>query len=178
MDSKSGDLIRHSSYGVLYPPDNLVFDDNSSQGNFAKAYLTEGAALVNRALEVIRIEAESCDNIQGFQILHSISGGCGSGITSLLLEKLRYEYNDRLIQTYTLFPSVSHSSGPMEPYNAVLALTRLIEYPSNVVCFDNQALNELSTKRFFGGGFDSLNQLIANVMSGVTASLRFPGTVK
>jgi tubulin beta len=39
--------------------------------------------------EVVRKQAESCDALQGFQLLHSLGGGTGAGLGTLLLGKLR-----------------------------------------------------------------------------------------
>lgn len=170
--------MTQSCYRSLYRSENCIFDENPSKGNFGKAYLTEGACLLQKALDVIRVEAEACDSIQQFQIIHSIGGGCGSGTTSLLLMKLRDEYKDQIIQNYTIFPSQGYLNGPFEVYNAVLGLRRLIEYPSNVICFDYQALGEFCKPSFLKTEYDGLNRLIAAVMAGVTASLRFPGKEK
>ena len=40
-------------------------------------------------MENIRKMAEKCDKLYDFQIYHSVSGGTGSGITSMVLEELR-----------------------------------------------------------------------------------------
>ncbi len=53
--------------------------------NWAKGHYTEGAGLFDAAFEAIRIEAESCDCLQGFQVTHSLGGGTGSGLGSLLI---------------------------------------------------------------------------------------------
>ena len=42
-------------------------------------------------LDVCRKEAESCDCLQGFQITHSLGGGTGSGMGTLLISKIREE---------------------------------------------------------------------------------------
>lgn len=34
------------------------------------------------------MQAEACDSLQGFLLLHSLSGGTGSGLGSYLLEQL------------------------------------------------------------------------------------------
>ena len=39
--------------------------------------------------EVVRKQVEQCDALQGFQLIHSLGGGTGSGLGSLLLSKLR-----------------------------------------------------------------------------------------
>ena len=49
-------------------------------------------------MDIIRREVEICDNFQGFQMNHSVMGGTGSGFGSLLTEKLRNEYPDRMIK--------------------------------------------------------------------------------
>jgi len=46
-------------------------------------------------LDVVRKEAESCDCLQGFQLTHSLGGGTGSGMGTLLISKIREEYPDR-----------------------------------------------------------------------------------
>lgn len=39
--------------------------------------------------EVLRKQSEPCDALQGFQIIHSLGGGTGAGLGSLLLSKMR-----------------------------------------------------------------------------------------
>ena len=43
--------------------------------------------------------AESCDCLQGFQLSHSLGGGTGAGMGTLLISKLREEYPDRMMMT-------------------------------------------------------------------------------
>ena len=43
--------------------------------------------------------------MQGFQMLHSLGGGSGAGLGSLLLSKLREEYPDRMLATFSIMPS-------------------------------------------------------------------------
>lgn len=50
---------------------------------------TEGAELIEVIQETIQKQAEGCDAIQGFQIIHSLGGGTGAGLGSLMLSKLR-----------------------------------------------------------------------------------------
>ena len=56
-------------------------------------------------MDILRKESENCDCLQGFQIAHSLGGGTGSGMGTLLLSKLREEYPDRIINTFSIFPS-------------------------------------------------------------------------
>ena len=50
---------------------------------------TEGAELSDAIQECLQKQAEACDALQGFQITHSLGGGTGSGLGSLLLSKIR-----------------------------------------------------------------------------------------
>ena len=43
--------------------------------------------------------------MQGFQILHSIGGGTGSGMGGKLFEELKVEYEDKIFQHFTITPS-------------------------------------------------------------------------
>lgn len=42
---------------------------------------------------------------QGFQLVHSLGGGTGSGMGTLLLTKIREEYPDRIMMTFSVVPS-------------------------------------------------------------------------
>jgi len=56
-------------------------------------------------LDVVRKEAESCDCLQGFQLTHSLGGGTGAGMGTLLISKIREEYPDRVMLTFSIVPS-------------------------------------------------------------------------
>jgi len=115
--------------------------------------------------------------MQGFQLCHSLGGGTGSGMGTLILTKLREEYPDRMISTFSVLPSQKVSDTVVEPYNATLSLHQLIENADSVVCLDNQALYDIcaSTLKMPSPQYGDLNHLVSQVMSGVTCSLRFPG---
>ena len=57
--------------------------------NAFQGFYTEGAELVDSILEIVRRQTESCDALQGFQMLHSLGGGTGAGLGSLMLSKFR-----------------------------------------------------------------------------------------
>ena len=72
---------------------------------FSLRPLSSGAELVDSVLDVVRKESESCDCLQGFQLTHSLGGGTGSGMGTLLISKIREEYPDRIMNTYSVVPS-------------------------------------------------------------------------
>ena len=64
---------------------------------------------------------------QGFQLTHSLGGGTGSGMGTLLISKIREEYPDRIMNTFSVVPSPKVSDTVVEPYNATLSVHQLVE---------------------------------------------------
>uniref|UniRef100_A0A2C9H450 Tubulin beta chain n=1 Tax=Anopheles maculatus TaxID=74869 RepID=A0A2C9H450_9DIPT len=171
------DSVRQSPYGALFRPDNFVYAQSGAGNNWAKGHYTEGAELVDNVLDVIRKETEACDCLQGFQLAHSLGGGTGSGMGTLLISKIREEYPDRIMNTFSVVPSPKVSDVVLEPYNATLSMHQLIEASDQTNCIDNEALYDICfrTLRIFNPTYHDLNHLISVTMSGVTTCLRFPG---
>merc|ERR1712087_823538 len=113
----------------------------------------------------------------GFQICHSLGGGTGSGMGTLVLLKLRDAYPDRILNTFSVYPSPKVSDTVVEPYNAVLSSHQLLENADEVFIIDNEALYNISHNVLKQNAptYAELNYLISCVMAGVTSSLRFPG---
>ena len=99
------DSVRSGPFGQIFRPDNFVFGQSGAGNNWAKGHYTEGAELVDSVLDVVRKESESCDCLQGFQMTHSLGGGTGSGLGTLLISKIREEYPDRIMNTFSVVPS-------------------------------------------------------------------------
>merc|ERR1712038_1040030 len=171
------DVIKASAIGPVFKPDNMVFGNNGAGNNWAKGHYTEGAELVESVLDRIRQEIEQCDAPQGFQIFHSLGGGTGSGMGTLLLLKIRDGYPDRVTTTYSVFPSPKVSDTVVEPYNAVLSSHQLLENSDETFIVDNEALYNISYNilKLGSPNYADLNYLIAKATCGITSSLRFPG---
>jgi hypothetical protein len=54
-------------------------------------------------LDRIRQEIEQCDAPQGFQLIHYLGGGTGSGMGTFLLLKIRDGHLDRITTTYSVY---------------------------------------------------------------------------
>lgn len=171
------DSIRSSRLGALFQPDNFVHGNSGAGNNWAKGHYTEGAELIENVLDVVRRESESCDCLQGFQIVHSLGGGTGSGMGTLLMNKIREEYPDRILNSFSVMPSPKVSDTVVEPYNAALSIHQLIENTDACFCIDNEALYDICfrTLRLTTPTYSDLNHLVSLTMSGITTSLRFPG---
>ncbi|XP_015171777.1 PREDICTED: tubulin beta chain-like [Polistes dominula] len=164
-------------YGRLFSPDSFVAGQAGAGNNWAKGYYTEGAELADIALDLVRKEAESCDLIQGIQLIHSLGGGTGGGMGSLLLQKLKEEYADRIIKSYAVLPAPKISDVVVEPYNAILSIYYLIDSSDETFCMDNEALHYICTEtlQLAAPTYSDLNHLISSCMAGITTCFRFPG---
>ncbi|KAK7791344.1 hypothetical protein R5R35_010869 [Gryllus longicercus] len=163
------DAVRTGPFGRLFRPDNFVFGQSGAGNKWAKGHYTEGADLIEAVLDVVRKEAEGCDCPQGFQLTHSLGGGTGSGMGTLLLAKVHEEYPDRIVKTYSVVPPPPKVSDTVvEPYNATLSIHQLVE----TFCVDNEALYEICyrTLKLPTPTYVDLNHLIS-----LTTCLRFPG---
>jgi len=171
------DAVKASAFGQLFRPDSYVFGQSGAGNNWAKGHYTEGAELIDSVLEVVRKEAEGCDCLQGFQICHSLGGGTGSGMGTLLLSKVREEFPDRMMCTFSVVPSPKVSDTVVEPYNATLSVHQLVENADEVCVIDNEALYDICfrTLKLNTPSYGDLNHLVSSVMSGITCCLRFPG---
>jgi tubulin beta len=168
-------------------PKILAFHDRSlipsipgqsgAGNNWAKGYYTDGADIVDAILDVLRKEAENCDCMQGFQIAQSIGGGTGSGLGTLLSSKIREDYPDRIMSTFSVVPSPKVSDVVVESYNATFTFEKLIEHVDATFIIDNEALYDIcfQTLKLPSPTYTDLNHLISLTMSGITTCLRFPG---
>ncbi|KAF8895932.1 beta-tubulin 2 tubb2 [Mucidula mucida] len=179
VDLEAGvvNTFRSSKLGKLFKPDTYITSEPGAGNNWAKGFYTEGAEIIDGLLDVARKQAEACDALQGFQLIHSLGGGTGAGLGSLILSKLREEYPDRMLATFSIMPSIRVSETVVEPYNALLSLHQLLDTSDLTVCLDNEALYNITTNalRIKTPTFPDLNQVVAKVMCGVSTSLRFPG---
>ena len=128
-------------------------------------------------MDVTRREVETCDCLQGLQLLHGLGGGTGSGLGCLVINKIREELPDKIINTFSIFPSPRVSDTVVEPYNATLALHHLLESTDETFMIDNEALYDLCFRslKVSRPTYGDLNHLISLTMSGLTTCLRFPG---
>ncbi|XP_051168680.1 tubulin beta chain-like isoform X2 [Leptopilina boulardi] len=171
------DSVRSGPFGQIFRPDNFIFGHSGAGNNWAKGHYTEGAELVDSVLDIVRKEAENCDCLQGFQMTHSLGGGTGSGLGTLLISRIRAEYPDRIMNSYPVVPSPKVSDTVVEPYNAILSVHHLIENTDETYCIDNEALYDICfrTLKLPTPTYGDLNHLVSLTMSGITTCLRFPG---
>lgn len=171
------EAVKSGDWGGFYDGSNVVFAQSSAQNNWAKGRYSEGEELRSSVMHRLRLETERAENLQGFVLFHSLGGGTGSGMGSLLIEKIREEFPDKLIATCSMWPSSEESNGKMG-YNAVLGARTLAEQADLSFIFNFDSLQDVCTNAFQIRSPTLLdyNHLIAGAMSNATAPLRFaPG---
>ncbi|AFP65274.1 tubulin alpha-1 chain (nucleomorph) [Chroomonas mesostigmatica CCMP1168] len=173
------DEVRNSKYRHLYHPEQLISGKEDAANNYSRGHYTVGKEIVDVVLEKIRKLTDSCSGLQGFLIFNSVGGGTGSGLGSLLLERLSVDYGKKSKLGFTVYPSPQVSTAVVEPYNSVLATHSLLEHTDVVVVLDNEAIYEICQKslNIERPTYTNLNRLIAQVISSITASLRFDGAL-
>ena len=167
------DRIRTGPHRNLFGEDQLLSSKEEAL-TFGTGYHSE---FVEDALEGIRKVSERCDSMQGFLLFNAISGGTGSGFSSILLERLAEEYDRKSKLAFSIYPmDYTHklSNSIVEPYNAVLHLSKLIDHVDVSFTLENSAIyRQCQTKLGIERPtYNNLNRLVAQVISSHTVSLR------
>lgn len=173
------DEVRSGKYKELYHPEQLISGREDAANNYARGHYTVGKEIIETALDRIRKLTENCSGLQGFLIFNSVGGGTGSGLGSLLLERLSVDYGKKSKLGFTVYPSPQVSTAVVEPYNSVLATHSLLEHTDVAVVLDNEAIYDICQKSLGieRPTYTNLNRIIAQVISSITASLRFDGAL-
>lgn len=171
--------IMQSSHGAIYNPENVfVASDGGGAGNNWAYGYAQAQRLEDPILDMLEREAEGADNFEGFMLCHSIAGGTGSGLGSLLLERLQDRFPKKIVTTVSVFPNTDEVSDVVvQPYNSILSLKRLAQHADLTLLLDNAAVNRIAAEKLHvsNPNFDQANQLISTVMAAMTSTIRCPG---
>uniref|UniRef100_A0A8W8MDJ6 Tubulin alpha chain n=1 Tax=Magallana gigas TaxID=29159 RepID=A0A8W8MDJ6_MAGGI len=173
------DEVRTGTYRQLFNPEQLITGKEDAGNIYARGRYTIGKEIVDLVLETIRKLTEQCTGLQGFLIFRSVGGGTGSGFTSLLMERLTWEYGKKSKLEFAVYPAPHVSTAIVEPYNSILTTHTTLEHSDCAFIVDNEAIYDIC-RRNLGierPTFTNLNRLIAQITSSITASLRFDGAL-
>lgn len=173
------DEVRSGPYRRLFHPDLLISGKQDAANNFVRGYLAPGQALIETVQDRIRQMVERADNFQGFFLSHSFGGGTGSGFSANLMDFLVDEYSRRAKFQFVVYPAPLISSTVVEPYNAVFTTHSTLDQTDCAFMFDNQALYDIAHAKLSveRPTYANLNSLMNQVISSITASLRFNGSL-
>uniref|UniRef100_H2Z6S4 Tubulin alpha chain n=1 Tax=Ciona savignyi TaxID=51511 RepID=H2Z6S4_CIOSA len=117
--------------------------------------------------------------LQGFLIFHSFGGGTGSGFASLLMERLSVDYGKKSKLEFAVYPAPQVSTAVVEPYNSILTTHTTLEHSDCAFMVDNEAIYDICRRNLDVDrpSYTNLNRLIGQIVSSITASLRFDGAL-
>jgi hypothetical protein len=80
---------------------------------------------------------------------------------------------------FTVYPSPQISNAVVEPYNSILSTHSLLEHTDVAVMLDNEAIYDICRRQLDieRPTYTNLNRLVSQVISSLTASLRFDGAL-
>uniref|UniRef100_A0A915PBU9 Tubulin alpha chain n=1 Tax=Setaria digitata TaxID=48799 RepID=A0A915PBU9_9BILA len=192
------DEIRCGPFKQLFHPEQLISGKEDAANNYARGHYTIGKEHIDAVLEKIRKQTEQCMGLQGFLVFHSFGGGTGSGFSSLLMERLSVEYGKKSKLEFSIYPAPQVSTAVVEPYNSILTTHTTLEHSDCSFMVDNEAiydicrrnldieklfdfrmqnLKKIKLKFIKRPSYVNLNRLIAQIVSSITASLRFDGAL-
>ncbi|KAL0823798.1 hypothetical protein Bca101_047475 [Brassica carinata] len=197
------DEVRTGTYRQLFHPEQLISGKEDAANNFARGHYTGenpflvflgvlekldalmfyviavGKEIVDLCLDRVRKLADNCTGLQGFLVFNAVGGGTGSGLGSLLLERLSVDYGKKSKLGFTIYPSPQVSTAVVEPYNSVLSTHSLLEHTDVAVLLDNEAIYDICRRSLDieRPTYTNLNRLISQIISSLTTSLRFDGAI-
>ncbi len=179
LETSVVDEIRTGKYRQLFHPEQLVTGKEDAANNFARGHFTVGRDQIEKVVDKVVKLTEQCHSLQGFFIFRSFGGGTGSGFASLLLEQLSVEFGKKSKLEFSIYPAPQVATAVVEPYNAVLTTHTSLDHTDCSFLMDNEAIYEICKRNLDveRPSYSNLNRLISQVVSSVTASLRFEGAL-
>ncbi|XP_047195152.1 tubulin alpha chain isoform X2 [Hippoglossus stenolepis] len=201
------DEVRTGTYRQLFHPEQLITGKEDAANNYARGHYTIGKEIIDLVLDRIRklvslpakslclgsecsgvwkefcyfisLQADQCTGLQGFLIFHSFGGGTGSGFTSLLMERLSIDYGKKSKLEFAVYPAPQVSTAVVEPYNSILTTHTTLEHSDCAFMVDNEAIYDICRRNMDieRPSYTNLNRLIGQIVSSITASLRFDGAL-
>ncbi|CDJ43667.1 hypothetical protein, conserved [Eimeria tenella] len=177
LDLESRDEILKSPLGRTFSPFSFFSGKESASSLFPRGRAL-GSADPNRSLsqDLLRQQLEATDKPGGLLCMRSLGGGAGSGFGEAVLTFAAEEAPKVPLLELLLWPSpaasctasraASHAASCVEPYNALLALTGVLDRGGGALLMDNSALAALFSRATSRYPFtQDLNNIIAQALS-------------
>jgi len=95
------------------------------------------------------------------------------------MERLSLDYGKKSKLEFAVYPAPQISSAVVEPYNSILTTHTTLEHSDCAFMVDNEAIYDICKRNLQVDfpTYSNLNRIIAQVVSSITASLRFDGAL-
>ena len=177
FDTSAIDLIHTGNTKNIFPNYYAANIQNESN-NWLSAFYVDGPRHLDIVMEKLRDLAESCDSLQGFQKIHSVTGCTGGGFGSLLNEKIKEEFPKQSNGSFAIFPEIEQNNSlksEWDTINSILSIQHLIEFTDDVIVIENVSLRKILQRNFSieSPNMAAMNHIACQGLSGATAHLRF-----
>jgi tubulin epsilon len=200
VDTEEGVInqLEKSHLSELFDTKHFIKGVDGAGNNWAHGNYHYGPFYRESIIEKINKQLELCDSPQCFMITHSLGGGTGSGLGTYIIGLLK-EYYPEIFKFSTCVVPSEDDDVITSPYNSILALNELIENSDCVLPLDNQSLIDICNRvekesekiksDLFGKNnkitnlkkkdkpYDKMNNIISHVLSNLTCSMRFEGSL-
>ncbi|GIX74387.1 tubulin alpha-1 chain [Caerostris extrusa] len=146
------DEVRTGTYRQLFHPEQLITGKEDAANNYARGHYTIGKEIVDLVLD---------------------------RFTSLLMERLSVDYGKKSKLEFAIYPAPQVSTAVVEPYNSILTTHTTLEHSDCAFMVDNEAIYDICRRNLDieRPTYTNLNRLIGQIVSSITASLRFDGAL-
>ncbi|ETN82584.1 Tubulin/FtsZ family, GTPase domain protein [Necator americanus] len=95
------------------------------------------------------------------------------------MERLSVDYGKKSKLEFSIYPAPQVSTAVVEPYNSILTTHTTLEHSDCAFMVDNEAIYDICRRNLDVDrpSYTNLNRLISQVVSSITASLRFDGAL-
>ena len=96
------------------------------------------------------------------------------------MERLSVDYGKKSKLQFSVYPAPQVATAVVEPYNSVLTTHFTFDHSDVAFMVDNEAIYDICRRNLDveRPSYSNLNRLISQVVSSITASLRFEGILK
>ena len=95
------------------------------------------------------------------------------------MERLSLDFGKKSKLEFSIYPAPQVSTAVVEPYNSVLTTHSTLEHSDCSFMVDNEAIFDICRRNLDieRPSYSNLNRLIGQVVSSITASMRFEGAL-
>jgi hypothetical protein len=163
----------------LFPKAQCTVSGKESCCMYSRGAYTAGRPIQAEAVELFRKQAECCDRLDGIMLTCGLAGGCGSGLSALMLQSLVADYPKLTTVCAPTLPDMGVStlgSSPMDAYNCLIAMTEMRSLVSLSVVANNAGLFRALSRLSPGvpATMSSINRLFAFSLAQFVAPLHWP----
>jgi len=178
VDTRVGMKGDFDEYRIPPLPDYYIVGTEDSGCNYAKGYYVNGPRLIDQIMATIERRLEQNPYVDGILLFHSVGGGTGSGLGTLLLERLRSsDLSFGALATVTVLPSAKMQENVVEPYNPVLALPKIADLADMCLVVDNEGLCNISRVKLKDTAYkySTVNPFVGRALADIATLISWVG---